>query len=741
MPSSAFTRLILFVFLFAAVPARGQQAPALPTAPAAEVAARPTTRPPVLDGVLDDEAWSQPPLSLGAWLSYNPLYGDRLSQTTDVWLAYDEHSIYVAFRCTDPEPGKIKTGVRRRDALFSDDWVGLSIDSLGTRQTSYDMFVNPSGMQADILTGAGSGENVAPDWVWEAAGRQTPTGYEVELRLPLESIRFSGGDQVKMGILFWRRVSRLGVSVAWPDLPPGKSVFQRHATLAFSRLAPRPTRELIPSATYAVSQVRDTPTSFGSADSSPDAGISAKVGLTSAVTIDATINPDFSQVESDAFQVEVNQRFPVFYSEKRPFFMEGSDLFALAGSGGDASLQAAVHTRRIVDPAVGVKLTGSVGALTVGTISAWDDAPGRAGDDGVANPFEGRRKAFTVGRATYSLGGGSYVGAIVTDARFAGGGNRAGGADLSLRLPHGQSVAAAVLYTASTPAGGGRQVQGAGGHAQYNYSSRRTNIQFFGEHYDTGFAMDTAFVNQTGVTRGWVYADLSLYPDKKRYPWLRRITPFLYSEHGRDRVARGEMHLTIPGVRVNFTRQGFLRIDRFFGSEPWNGQSFDMDRWRVLGEVQLLRWLNLEGRVITGLATYYDPVSPFQGRSRQASFGLAFEPVPQLSEQLSVTLVDFDREATGERVYSVRIVNSRTTYQFTKYFALRGIVQFDSQRKRVLTDFLSSFELRPGTVLYAGYGSLVERRAYRDGQWVPLEGPYLTTRRGLFFKASYLYRF
>ena len=707
---------------------------------AAEIPAPRFGTPPVLDGALDEEAWSRPPLALGEWLSYNPLPGDRITQKTEVWLGYDDHYLYVAFRCSDPEPDKIKTGIRRRDTLFNDDWVGLSVDSLGTRQVAYDMFVNPSGMQADILTGAGSGESTAPDWVWESAGAITSSGYNVELRLPLQSIRFKGGDRVAMGMLFWRRISRLGVSVSWPELPPGKSVFERYATVVFAGLAERRTREIIPSATYAVSQVRETPARYGGADGTAQAGLSTKIGITSAVTVDATVNPDFSQVESDAFQVEVNQRFPVFFSEKRPFFMEGSDLFSLAGPGGDASLQAAVHTRRIVDPVFGAKVTANAGRLTVGSISAWDEAPGRS-MDGTPNPYEGQRKAFNVARATYSLGGGSYVGTIFTDTRFGGGSNRAGGADVSLTIDGRQKVMGMLLYTASEATGGGTRTHGAAAHATYTYDTKRLVVQAFGEHYDRDFQMDTAFYNQTGITRAWVYTGYNFFPDKKRTPWLRRITPFVFTQHGRDRIARGNEHLTVAGARFNFTRQGFFRIDRFFGKEPWAGRRFEMNRYRLQGNAQLLRWLNVDGRLQAGDATFYDPVSPFQGRSTEASIGMSFEPTAQFSQRVSTTFISFDRDDTGAPVYDVRIINTRTIYQFNKYFFLRAILQFDSQRERLLGDFLASYELRPGTVLFAGYGSLMERRAFQDGRWVPLEGSYLTTQRGLFFKASYLHRF
>src|SRR5262249_28373172 len=161
------------------------------------------------------------------------------------------------------------------------------------------------------------------DFVWESAGRITDDGYSVELKLPLQSIRFRGGKDVKMGILFWRRLSRAGMSSSWPDIPPGQWVFNRHAHLVFSDLEQPRLIELLPSFTYSINQLRATSSRWNDASRNADVGLSAKFGITSSITLDATINPDFSQVESDAFQVQVNQRFPIFYSEKRPFFMEG----------------------------------------------------------------------------------------------------------------------------------------------------------------------------------------------------------------------------------------------------------------------------------------------------------------------------------------------------------------------------------------------------------------------------------
>src|SRR5206468_2367803 len=167
-------------------------------------------------------------------------------------------------------------------------------------------------------------------------------------------------------------------------------------------------------------------------------GLSAKFGLTSSITLDATINPDFSQVESDAFQVQVNQRFPIFFSEKRPFFMEGMGLFNLAGSGGDGNMITAVHTRKIINPNWGSKLTGSAGKFTFGVLNASDASPADIGNRGASTA--GENKLFNVGRFTYSLGESNYLGGMLIDTEHAGRHNRVAGTDLSFRFQKRQQI-------------------------------------------------------------------------------------------------------------------------------------------------------------------------------------------------------------------------------------------------------------------------------------------------------------
>ena len=174
------------------------------------------TTAPKIDGVLDDEAWKVEPLSIGAdeWVSYNPVRGDKMppEYRTEVRITYDDRSIYFAFHCFDNEPDKIRSNVSRRDSAFNDDWIALSLDSAGTGQSAYHLFSNPSGSQMDAINTAASGEQFDADVVWYSVANKTSDGYVVEVQVPLQTLRFKAGDPVRMGLVFFRKVSRTGVS-------------------------------------------------------------------------------------------------------------------------------------------------------------------------------------------------------------------------------------------------------------------------------------------------------------------------------------------------------------------------------------------------------------------------------------------------------------------------------------------------------------------------------------------------
>jgi hypothetical protein len=274
----------------------------------------------------------------------------------------------------------------------------------------------------------------------------------------------------------------------------------------------------------------------------------------------------------------------------------------------------------------------------------------------------------------------------------------------------------------------------------YGYDTKRFGFASQTEHYDRDFRMDTAFLNQPGITVNWSYASLSFYPDEKKHPWLKRISPFVFTRGGRDRQQGGDLLFGLVGVRANFTRQGFFRVDTFRGQEPWAKREFPIRGTRVMGEAQLLRWLNVNGRIELGRSVRYDEDAPFVGPSWSNALGVTVQPGARFSQSVSWDRYQMSRDGGG-RVFRVDLLNLRTTWQFDRRFALRGIVRFDSDARRVLTDLLASFEPVPGTVAYAGYGSLIEQRAWDGSAWQPGGGDYRTMRRGLFFKASYAKRF
>jgi hypothetical protein len=680
-----------------------------------ELHAERATTPPKLDGVLDDAAWAHEPMPLDPWVSYNPLRGEPAKQRTNVWIAYDDQAIYFAFRCFDEEPGKIRTTITRRDNAWNDDWIAVSLDSTRAGQVAYHMFVNPSGIQMDALN-TGKNEDSAPDFVWQSAGHVDDQGYVVEMRVPLQTIRFRSGNDVRMGVLFFRHNSRMGVSWSWPSIAPGQWVFESHAPLVFSELHQPRVLEVIPSATVSRNQARVATESWPAASSKADVGASIKYGVTSTVTLEATANPDFSQVESDAFQVEVNQRFPVFYNEKRPFFMEGLGVFNLAGQGGDASMQRSVHTRRIIDPSAGLKLTGTAGRQTFAVLSA-SDASAAGGD-----------KLFTIGRALRNYGNGQYIGALVTDTEHGTEYNRVAAADATFRRGQNFVWNAALLHSDSQNADRGAS-SGNGAQAKSTYNTRRLLIMSFVEHFDGGFQMDTAFLNRVGVTRTWNYGEVDFYP-AGGLAWIKRVAPFAWTTLSDDRTQHGTEFQVMPGIRFNFVRQGQLRLDFDRGHETFAGRRFKTGRAHADGRVLITRWLNVSGTMERSPAIYYDPLDPFGGTQVNRSLGIDWQPSARLAHNLSYDFVKFNR-TTGEQVYKVHIINLRNTYQFNSRFFLRAIAQFDSSKRRVLGDFLASYELVPGTVAHVGYGSVLERVDRR---------PYSATARAFFFKVSYLAR-
>jgi hypothetical protein len=702
-----------------------------------------TDTPPVLDGLLDDEVWKKAEVVDDVWVTYNPVNGNELPQRTRAYLAYDDENLYFAFYCHDTQPEQIKTSLTKRDGIFEDDWVGLSLDTVGGKKYGYELFVNPSGAQGDIFR-TGDMEDSSTDWVWYSAGKVVSDGYIVEIRQPLKNIRFASGKDIRMGVVFWRRISRLGMSGSWPHLVPGQSVGGSQAEIRIAEL-PRPlVLEALPSFTYSSGWDRLSPTSWSGADQTRDLGFGLKYGITSSIVAEATLNPDFSQVESDALQVTVNQRYPVFYSEKRPFFMEAGNLFDLACVGdGLGNMTTPVHTRLVIDPQWGLRLTGEQGRSSFALLASADRSPGRQWADGEVNPDLGRKATFWIGRGKLGLGADNYVGLLYSGREFGEEYNRALAVDFSFRfLKNHQFMGHYIQSFSDRPAFGG-EAQGGYLTAEYGFSKGNTMLLAMVENIDPGFQMDTAYYQRSGISTLKLYAQRRFVPDATRLPWLLGVTPSLYAAYIHDRVSGLDDKELMLELDTSFILKGSVGGSIYLGQECWAGREFQ----RTLGQgyinLQPFKWINLHSCFSIGDAIYYDATDPFLGHRTQLHLQCTLQPNKNLNLFAEHVISRFHRADTGESVYTQGIWRGRLTYQFNAKLFVRGLVQYDDFYQRVLGDFLASFTYIPGTVLYLGYGSLNESQSWGDGGWQRgVTGDrYFQTRQSLFLKVSYRYQF
>jgi len=349
---------------------------------------------PVIDGKLDDEVWKTAAV-FKDFVQNRPVDLVAPSEPTEVRIGYDSKFLYVGFRAYD-ERGKVRATIGKRDAIFDDDWVGIWLDTFNDGRRAYELIFNPLGVQADAIFTEGVNEDFSVDIVHESKGVVLEDGYTVEVAIPFKSLRYEAGKDKKWGLHLLRTIKRLNnEQSSWMPISRDNSSLlgqEGHVT-GLEGLSTERTIELIPSLTVS-EEGRRVPTvssaqrafaeaargrlpadqgRFSNGNIGFDPGLTAKFGISPTMTLDLALNPDFAQVEADATVVTANQRFPIFFEEKRPFFLEGKEIFE--------TLISAVHTRTIVDPDVAVKFTGKRGRNTFGLMLASDNAPGNLDED------------------------------------------------------------------------------------------------------------------------------------------------------------------------------------------------------------------------------------------------------------------------------------------------------------------------------------------------------------------------
>jgi len=397
-------------------------------------------KPPVIDGKLDDEVWKSAAV-FKDFYQWRPSDSSPASARTEVLAGYDSRFIYFAFHAYD-DPARVRATVAKRDSIFDDDVVGLLLDTFNDRRRAYELFFNPYGVQQDGFLTEGGNDDFSVDIVMESKGTVTSDGYTVEVAIPFKSLRYEAGQGKLWGFHALRVVKHAnGEMDSWMPISKDNSALLGQAghITGLEGISTERTLELIPSLTLSETGKRKKPLTpaqiaqggrFVNEPIKFDLGLTGKYSVTPQVTLDFAINPDFAQVESDQLVVTANQRFPIFFEEKRPFFLEGIDIFR--------TQIAAVHTRTIVDPDYAAKLTGKVGRNTIGLLLASDNGPGNFSED--ERPTVDSRvldKNASVGilRLKRDLGkADSFVGFLGTYRQFVDDKNVVGGFDGRFRL-------------------------------------------------------------------------------------------------------------------------------------------------------------------------------------------------------------------------------------------------------------------------------------------------------------------
>jgi len=734
-----------------------------------------------IDGSLDEPAWQAAALLTG-FSQYQPVDGRPAEDSTEVLVWYTHDAIYFGIRAHERH-ADVRATLADRDKIDTDDYVQILLDTFNDRRRAYVFGVNPLGVQADgIRTEGGFGgaggrsremdgrfENVDmnPDFTFASRGRVTATGYEVELRIPFKSLSFGGADPLTWSINVIRKIQHSAYQDTWtPAVRASASFLSQSGTLeGLSGLR----RGLVLSANpFTTGRLDGAPDSLGNwaYDATPEVGLNLSWGITSNLTLDGTANPDFSQVEADVAQVTVNERFALFFPEKRPFFLEGIELFNTPNS--------LIYTRRIVDPVAGLKLTGKVAGTSVALLSAVDDKRVSAtGDDyPVVNALRVRR----------DLGDQSTVGLAYTDRVENGAFNRVIGADARIvfgRLYYfevqganswtgGDSTVAAPLWEAT--------VDRTGRSFGFHYQVQGIAPDF---RTDAGYVPRTGFVQPSAANRFSFYgrpgALIEQWTNFVRFEGLWNYDEFFDGGSILESSASVTSFFTIRngwGARIT-PGWSTVRFDPPFYAEYSVDGGADTTALVLPGRLTDLWNLSVSGSTPQGALTaslggsvgrsaaFFEPAA---ARSLSANATVTWRPTEQIRLEGRYVYSRLNRPRDGTRLSTAHIPRLKMEYQLSRAVFVRFVGQYTAQERDALRDpatdrpillpsddgtlepvaaralndlrmdFLFSYHPTPGTVFYLGYGSsLTEEDAFtfRDVSRVS---------DGFFVKLSYLFR-
>jgi len=674
----------------------------------------------VVDGHLDELAWQRATV---IQLRYETRPGENIEPrvATEVLLTHDDRNLYAAFKAHDPEPAAIRAQLSDRDRAFSDDFVGLVLDTFNDERRAFEFFVNPLGVQMDLFNDDLSGrEDESWDAIWDSAGRITEDGYTVEVAIPFSSLRFpaiSGEQTWGIDVLrFYPRDQRYRIASQPMDRDVSCYLCQISKVTGFAGISPGRNLEIVPTATGGRTDSREDLTAGGLEAGSFDSelGLTMSWGITPNLTLNGAINPDFSQVEADAAQLDVNNQFALFFPEKRPFFLEGADFF-------NTRLNA-VFTRNVADPTWGLKLSGKAGKNALGVFAARDAVtnllfPGNQGSSSTSLDME---TTDAVLRYRRDFGDSSALGVLFTGREGAGYANGVGGIDGVWRptdadtfgiqlLASRTEYPDAVVAEFDQPAGAFDDFAGV---LTYDHRTRNWNAWARYQDVGDGFRADMGFIPQVdyrfvvgGGERVW-------WGEEKN--WWSRISfggdwDLRQDGAGNLLERETEFFFNLEGpLQSHFNVWGGQR-DRVF-----DGVQFDERYWGLWTEA------SPSGTVWFGFFVRGGDQIDF-ANTRPGKV-LTLEPHLRLNLgrrtriRLDHTYQALDVDAG--RLFTANLSQLRVDYQFNLRTFLRLIAQYTTVERdptlylddeveamdaRLFSQLLFAYKLNPQTVLFLGY--------------------------------------
>jgi hypothetical protein len=741
-----------------------------------------------IDGVLDEPVWQQA-VRLTGFSQYSPVDGRPAEDATEVLVFYSPTAIYFGIRA-HAAAGSVHATLANRDRIDSDDAIEIYLNPFKDGRQALVFGVNPLGIQSDGALVEGSGNrggpsfgalesgrevtDLTPDYVYHSKGRLTDEGYEIEIAIPFKTLRFPAERVQSWSLNIVRRVQSSGHEDSWtPALRANSSFLTQSGTLdGLTDLHRGLVLDLNPVVT-AHSDGAPADGHWGYETSDPEFGGNIRWGLSPNLTMNATINPDFSQVEADASQFTFDPRSALFFPEKRPFFLEGAELFNAPNN--------LIYTRRIAAPVAAVKLTGNSSGTDIAVLSAIDDAATSV--TGVDHPL------FNIARIQHDLPHASKVGVVYTDRVDGATSNRVFAADA--RLLFGS------IYNLQLQAGGSRtSANGAtvtapiwqvtfnrdGRHFGYRYQSTGIHEDFQAAsgfisrpgiittnltHRATWFGAPDATVQS--FTASVLVNGVRQYVNQPQHdPWLEKKLHFNNNFKFKGGWLAGASVLFESfAFDEPFYRNYALLADGPTGPQtlPFTGVPHIRNRDYVL-TLNTPQFSRFSGSVfyIWGQDENFYEWAPAD--IRFATLAVDWRPNDKLRISPQYQLQQYDRRTDGSTVGIGRIPRLKVEYQMTRAIFLRAIAEYNAQqqdalrddsrtdlpivirnaspgvyelspaveRNRFRIDALFSYQPTPGTVFFAGYSSfLTEPQGLQFGN-------LRRTNDGFFLKASYLFR-